>query len=58
VGADQRQRVGLGRADVDEVHRLAVDRGRELGMRVEPGLLVAPVEARAPVFDELADIVA
>ena len=56
VRADQRQRVGLGRAHVEEVHRLAVDRRRELRVGVEPGLLVAPVEGRAPVVDELAHV--
>ena len=36
VADDQRQRIGLGRADVEEVDGLTVDLGRELRKRVEP----------------------
>ena len=43
VGDDQRQRARFGRADVQEVHVLAVDDRRELGELVQPGLLGAPV---------------
>ena len=57
VRTDQRQRVGLGRAHVEEVHSLAVNGRRELRIAVQPRLVHAPVEARAPVGDELADVV-
>ena len=57
MGADERQRVGLGGTHVDEVDLLPVDRRRELGIGVQPGLVRAPVEACAPVVDELANIV-
>ena len=39
-------------AHVQPVDRLAVDVGEELGQAVEPLLLGAPVEARAPVLGE------
>ena len=45
---DQRERVRLGRTDVEEVDVLAIDRGRELGEPVQPGLPRAPVVAVQP----------
>ena len=57
VGVDQQQRgrVRLGRADVQEVHGLAVDLGPELGHGVDPLLLGAPVEL-APPRDHVAQV--
>jgi hypothetical protein len=55
VGEDQRQRVGVGRPDVQEVDVLAVDLGGVLRIAVERGLLSAPVELLAPVGGQLAD---
>jgi hypothetical protein len=49
---EQRQRVWLGRADVQEMHPLAPDVGDELRVLVEPGLLSAPVVAGSPVLGE------
>src|SRR4029453_17993467 len=49
VGEEQRQGVGFGGADVEEVDVLPVDGGDELGEPVEPGLLLAPVVAVGPV---------
>ena len=51
VGDDQRQRVGFGRARVDEVHARAVDLGDEVVERVEPRLGAPPVVLVAPVRD-------
>ena len=56
VGHDQRQGVVLGRADVQEVDRLAVDLGGELGHRVQPRLLGAPVEVAGPVAGQVAQV--
>jgi hypothetical protein len=42
VGDDQRQGVGMGGADVEEVEVEAVDLGRELRQRVQRGLAAAP----------------
>jgi hypothetical protein len=55
VGEDQRQGVGLGRAEVQEVDVLPVDGGvlREL---VEPGLPGPPVVLVLPVVDQVADV--
>ncbi len=52
VRHDQRQRVGMRRADVDEVDIHPVDLGRELRQRVEFGLHLAPVVVGCPVADE------
>lgn len=41
---------------MQEVQGLAVDIGAELGNGVEPGLLLAPVVAGAPVLDQLREI--
>jgi hypothetical protein len=57
VGEGERQGVSLRRADVEEVDVLPVDGGRELGERVEAGLLCPPVERRAPVLGELLQVV-
>jgi hypothetical protein len=57
VGDQQRLRVGLVGADVQEVDALAVDFGGELGVLVELRLLGAPVVAGAPVLGELGQIV-
>ena len=56
VGHDQRQGVRLGGADVEEVDVLAVDLGRELGERVDPGLGRAPVVLVDPVVVERPDV--
>ena len=56
VGEDERQGVRLGRAHVEEVDVLPVDRGRELRVLVEPRLPGAPVVAAAPVVGELLDV--
>ncbi len=50
VGDQQRQRVWLGRADVQIVDWLPVYLGDELRNLVESGLLSSPVEAVAPVI--------
>ena len=55
VRHDQRQRVPMRRADVDEVDLDAVDLGRELRRGVHPCLASAPVVLRRPVPDELLD---
>jgi hypothetical protein len=52
VGDDQWQRRGLRGANVQEVHVLAVDGGRELGVLVELRFVLAPVIAIAPVARE------
>ena len=57
VGDHEGQGVGLGRALVDEVDVEIADDGLELVERVEPLLLLAPVELVAPVGDELGDVV-
>ena len=54
---DQRQRVGLGRADVQEVDRLTVDLGDELRQFVQPRLVGAPVEAVGPVGGQALEMV-
>ena len=48
VQQDQRPRGWLGRFDVQEMHRLAVDLGAELRVGVELRLLGAPVELIQP----------
>ena len=58
VRDDQRERVGLGRARVDEVHARAVDLGEEVVERVERRLGSPPVVLVAPVRDELDEIAA
>ena len=52
MGDDQRQRVRLGGADVEEVDVLAVDLGRELRMGVDPSLGSPPVVLASPVVIE------
>src|SRR5262245_7640761 len=49
---DQRQGVGMPRANVDEVDVDAVDSGLELRQRVQPGFSLSPVVAAAPVLDQ------
>ncbi len=56
VRQEQRRRVRVGRGDVDEVDRLAVDLGDEVRVRVEPLLDGSPVE-RAPGVDGLLEVV-
>ena len=58
VREDQRCGVRLGRPDVDEVDRLAVDRRRELRERVELRLDGSPVELGTPALDELLEVAA
>jgi hypothetical protein len=58
VGEQQRCRVRLGGAHVQEVHGRAVDLGGELRVPVEPGLVHTPVVAGSPVvgqFPQVAD---
>ena len=55
VRHDQRQRVLVRRAHVDEVDVHAVDLGRELRQRVEPRLDPAEVVLPGPVAGELLD---
>src|SRR5690242_4311108 len=50
------QRVGFGRARVDEVHLLAVDTGEEVRPPVEARFLRAPVELVAPVLTQLLQV--
>jgi hypothetical protein len=52
----QRQRIRPHPALMDEVNAHAVDRGRELGKRIQIPLPHLPVEVRTPVLDELAQI--
>jgi hypothetical protein len=54
VTEHERQRVRLGRADVEEEHVRAVDGRRVLRVRVEPRLPGSPVVAVAPVLGQLA----
>src|SRR3712207_5171345 len=56
VGEDQRQRIRLRRADVQEVDVLAVDVGDELRELVELRLLLAPVKAGGPVLGKLLQV--
>ena len=56
VRDEERQRTGMFRSAMDEVHRQTVDRRRELFQLVEAPLLCAPVEAVAPVRDQLAQV--
>jgi hypothetical protein len=56
VGQDQRQRLIVRRAGVEEVDVQPIDLGPELRDRVQPGLGGAPVVARAPVVAELLDV--
>jgi hypothetical protein len=55
VGHDQRQRVLMRGADVDEVDVYAVDLGRELRKRVQPRVEAAKVVVPFPVAGELLD---
>ena len=57
VQQDQRPRGWLGRFDVQEMHRLAVDLGAELRVGVELGLLGAPVELTRPVVGQLPEVI-
>ena len=58
VREDERERVGLGRARVEEVHAGAVDLGEEVVELVEARLASAPVVVVAPVGDELLQVAA
>ena len=56
VRDDQRERVGLGRTRVEEVHARAVDLGEEVVERVEPRLGPSPVVLVAPVREQLGEV--
>ena len=56
VRDDQRQRVGVVGAGVDEVDLLAVDLGEEVRPAVEPVFLRAPVERGVPVLAEVLQV--
>ena len=56
VGEQERHRVGVGRAYVDEVHVQPVDRGGEVIELVEAAFLGAPVEAVLPVGKQVLQI--
>jgi hypothetical protein len=56
VRHQQRQGVGVRRADVRELDVEAVDLDDELRQLVQPGLDPAPVVAAAPVLDERAEL--
>ena len=56
VRDEQRRRAGLARGLVDEVQVDAADRQRELAEAVELGFPRPPVEAGAPVFDEVPHV--
>jgi hypothetical protein len=53
VGEEQGKRLGLGRAHVQEVQVLPVDRGDELGELVEARLVFSPVVGGAPVLGQV-----
>ena len=55
MGDDQRQRVGMARADVQEVDVEAVDRRQELRVGVQLRLGLAPVVIRLPALHQLLD---
>ena len=57
VDEQQRGRVRLGRPDVQEVDRLAVDLGGELRVLVQPASCLAPVVAVDPVGGEALEVV-
>lgn len=52
----ERQRLRPAAADVNEVDVQAADRGEELRQLVEPALVRPPVEACAPVLDQLLEV--
>ena len=56
VRDQQRRRAGLARGLVDEMQVDAADRQRELAEAVELRLPRPPVEARAPVFDDVPHV--
>ena len=56
VGDDERQRIRLGRPDVQEVDALAIDRGGELGEPVQHRLVRPPVVLRAPILGQLLQV--
>lgn len=56
VGDDERQRVRLGRADVQGVDRLPVEGGEQLRVLVEACLPGAPVVAVRPVVGDLTEV--
>ena len=56
VGEQQRRRVRLGGAHVQEVHPGAVDLGGELGVGVQPGLGGPPVVGGGPVLGQLPEV--
>ena len=56
MGDEERQRVRIGRALVDEVDVESVDGGLEVVERVELSFLVPPVEPCLPVVDQLAEV--
>ena len=52
---DQRQRILVFRANVDEMNVQPIDLGDELRQRVEPRLDLAPIVLRSPVARDLLD---
>src|SRR5918994_6982032 len=56
MGHDQRQRVRMGRADVNKVDVDAVDPGYELRQGIELRFRLAPVVAGAPMLDERLEL--
>ena len=58
VPEDEGHRTRLRRPDVDEMDRLAVDLGRELGIAVERCLLGTPVEVRRPIPRQIGEVFA
>ena len=56
VRDEERQGTRMFRSAMDEVHRQTVNRRRELLQLVEAPLLCAPVEAVAPVRDQLTQV--
>ena len=57
MSEDQRQRVGVRRADVDEVDVDPVDLGQELRVGVESTLEVAPVVVVLPPLQQATEVV-
>ena len=56
MGEEQRKGALVGRPGMDEVDRLPVDPGTEVGEAVEAGLLPTPVVGVQPVLDQFAQV--
>src|SRR5262249_32318085 len=56
MGENEWQGIWLGRADVQKMDVLPVDRGNELRILIKPGFPEAPVIAGAPVLGQLLQI--